>query len=149
MWLTLTPLYTAGSSGEVEEEETFDQHLKGQLGVYQRKRGRVLWGGWGGGATSSHPPALPAFPPRRVGTMVLLHIVRELGREATVAGAWSPPSLCPPLPPVLFQNTLEGHGVAQSVTLGSWDRVPIGLPAWSLLLPLPVSLPLSVCLMNK
>ena len=32
---------------------------------------------------------------------------------------------------------------AQGVILETWDRV--GLPAWSLLLPLPVSLPLSVC----
>ena len=98
-------MYTAGSSGEVEEEETFDQHLKGQLGVYQRKRGRVLWGG--GGVEQHHliPPRPSCFSSRRVGTMVLLHVVRELGREATVAGAWSPPSLCPPLPPVLFQNT--------------------------------------------
>ena len=30
---------------------------------------------------------------------------------------------------------------AQVMILESWDRVPIGLPAWSLLLPLPVSLP--------
>ena len=40
---------------------------------------------------------------------------------------------------------------AQGVIPGSWDPVCIGLPAWSLLLPLPVSLPLCVCvsLMNK
>ena len=38
---------------------------------------------------------------------------------------------------------------AQGVIPGSWDQVPIGLPAGSLLLPLPVYLPLSVCLMNK
>ena len=36
---------------------------------------------------------------------------------------------------------------AQGVILGSWDRVPHGAPgAWSLLLPLPVSLLLSLCL---
>ena len=33
---------------------------------------------------------------------------------------------------------------AQGVTLGSRVRVPIGLPAWSLLLPLPGCLPLSL-----
>ena len=51
-------------------------------------------------------------------------------------------------------STWEGSVVehlpsAQVVTPGSWDRVHIGLPAWSLLLPLPMSLPLSLCLMHK
>ena len=37
----------------------------------------------------------------------------------------------------------------QGVILGSWGpgiESHVGLPAWSLLLPLPVSLPLSLCL---
>ena len=34
---------------------------------------------------------------------------------------------------------------AQGVILETWDRVHVRLPAWSLLLPLPVSLPLCVC----
>ena len=38
---------------------------------------------------------------------------------------------------------------AQGMIPGSWDRVPHHAPAGSLHLPLPVSLPLSVCLMNK
>ena len=48
-----------------------------------------------------------------------------------------------------------GGSAVESSALGSgWDPGPgiesnIGLPAWSLLLLLPVSLPLSVSLMNK
>ena len=39
---------------------------------------------------------------------------------------------------------------AQVVIPGSWDRVPASVSLhWSLLLPLPVSLPLSLSLMNK
>ena len=38
---------------------------------------------------------------------------------------------------------------AQGVIPGSCDESLIGLPAGSLLLPLPVSLPLSVSLMSK
>ena len=39
--------------------------------------------------------------------------------------------------------------LAQGMILETWDRVPIGLPAWSLILSLPMSLPLSLSLMNK
>ena len=44
-----------------------------------------------------------------------------------------------------------GLPAAQGVILETGDRVPCQAPAWSLLLPLPVSLPLSlsVLLMNK
>ena len=39
--------------------------------------------------------------------------------------------------------------LAQGMILESWDESHVRLPAWSLLLSLPVSLPLSLCLMNK
>ena len=44
--------------------------------------------------------------------------------------------------------------LAQGAILESWDQVPHRAPSWSLLLPLPVSLPplslsLSLSLMNK
>ena len=58
-----------------------------------------------------------------------------------------------------FFNPNHGDAwVAQRLSICLWLRAwspspgiksPIGLPAWSLLLPLPVSLPLSVSLMNK
>ena len=41
---------------------------------------------------------------------------------------------------------VEHLPLAQVMNPGSWDQVHIGLPAWSLLLPLPVSLPLSLIL---
>ena len=43
-------------------------------------------------------------------------------------------------------SVVEHLPLAQVVILGSSDRVCIRLPAGSLLLPLPVSLPLSLCL---
>ena len=44
---------------------------------------------------------------------------------------------------------VEHLPLAQAVILGSWDPVLLGLPAWSLLLPLPMSLPVSMSLMIK
>ena len=46
-------------------------------------------------------------------------------------------------------SVVERLPSAQGVTLESPDRVPHQAPAGSLLLPLPVFLPLSVSLMNK
>ena len=48
-------------------------------------------------------------------------------------------------------SEVECLSLAQGVTLESQDRVCLRLSAWSLLLPLPVSLPLFLCvsLMNK
>ena len=46
-------------------------------------------------------------------------------------------------------SVVEHLPLAQVVIPGSWDRVPHGLPTGSLLLHLPVSLSLSVSLMNK
>ena len=43
-------------------------------------------------------------------------------------------------------SVVEPLPLAQVVIPGSWDESHIGFPAGSLLLPLPVSLPLSVCL---
>ena len=50
-----------------------------------------------------------------------------------------------------IHKCLEGSVVdrlpsAQGMTPGSWDGVRIGIPPVSLLLPLPVSQPLSLCL---
>ena len=50
----------------------------------------------------------------------------------------------------LFSGHLGGSGVeclplVQGPITGSGIEFCVGLPAWSLLLPLPVSLPLSVC----
>ena len=39
--------------------------------------------------------------------------------------------------------------LAQVVIPGSWERVPHGAPRGKLVLPVPVSLPLSVFLMSK
>ena len=56
---------------------------------------------------------------------------------------------------LLLKNTqggcLGGSAVerlpsAQGMIPESWDRVPLPAPAWNLLLSLPMSLPLSVCL---
>ena len=54
-------------------------------------------------------------------------------------------------PGLLGGSAVEHLSLAQVVIPGSGTESTIGLPAWSLLLPLPVSppLPLSVCLMNK
>ena len=41
-------------------------------------------------------------------------------------------------------SVVEHLPSAQGVISGSWDQVLHGLPAWSLLLPLPVSASLSV-----
>ena len=54
----------------------------------------------------------------------------------------------------LLEGRLSGSAVeclplAQGVILGSGIESLIGLPVRSLLLPLPVSLPLTVSLMNK
>ena len=46
-------------------------------------------------------------------------------------------------------SAVERVPLAQGMTPGSWDRVPHGLPAGSLLLPLPVSLPLSLCIPHE
>ena len=46
-------------------------------------------------------------------------------------------------------SAVEGLPLAQGVILGSGMESHIGLPAWSLLLPLLMCLPLSVSLMNK
>ena len=46
-------------------------------------------------------------------------------------------------------SVFEHLPLAQGMIPGSGIESHIGLPAWSLLLPLPVSLPLSVPLMNK
>ena len=43
-------------------------------------------------------------------------------------------------------SVVEHLPSAEVMILGSWDRVPHLAPAGSLLLPLPLSLPLSVCL---
>ena len=43
-------------------------------------------------------------------------------------------------------SAVEHLPSALGVIPGSWDQVPIGFPAGSLLLPLPVSLPFSLCL---
>ena len=44
---------------------------------------------------------------------------------------------------------VEHLALAQGVIPGSRMESHVGLPAYSLLLPLPVSLPLSLSLMNK
>ena len=50
----------------------------------------------------------------------------------------------------LGSSVVERLPSVQGMILGSWDRVPHWAPcAGSLLLPLPVSLLLSVSLMNK
>ena len=47
-------------------------------------------------------------------------------------------------------GSVVGHlPSAQGVVLGSWDHIPHQAPHEELLLPLPMSLPLSVSLMNK
>ena len=46
-------------------------------------------------------------------------------------------------------SAVERLPLAQGMTLGSQDRVPRWAPAWSLLLPLPVSLPLSLCVSHE
>ena len=46
-------------------------------------------------------------------------------------------------------SVVERLPSAQGVILGARIEPHITLPAWTLLLPLPVSLPLSVSLMNK
>ena len=49
-------------------------------------------------------------------------------------------------------SVVEHLPLAQGVTLGSWDSIQafhIGLSAGNLRLPLPVSLPVSVSLMNE
>ena len=49
-------------------------------------------------------------------------------------------------------SVVKRQPTAQGVILKSWIESHIGLPAWSLLLPLPVFLPLSLSLsvsMNK
>ena len=43
-------------------------------------------------------------------------------------------------------SAVECLPLAQVMTPGSWDQVPHRAPAWSLLLPLPMSLPFSLCL---
>ena len=50
---------------------------------------------------------------------------------------------------LLGGSVVEHLPLAQVVTLGSWEETHIRLPAGSLFLLLPVSLPLSVSLMNK
>ena len=45
-------------------------------------------------------------------------------------------------------SAVERLPLAQGVIPGSRIKARIGLPGWSLLLPLPVSLPLSLYLMN-
>ena len=45
-------------------------------------------------------------------------------------------------------SVVERLPLAQGVTSGSWDRVPYWLPTGSLLLPLPVSLPV-FCVSHK
>ena len=46
-------------------------------------------------------------------------------------------------------SAAEHLPLAQGVILGSRIKSRIGLPAWSLLLPLPVSLPLSLCVSHE
>ena len=47
----------------------------------------------------------------------------------------------------LLGGSVDEHVLsAQGVILGSWFKSHIMLPAWSLLLPLPMSLPLSLSL---
>ena len=46
-------------------------------------------------------------------------------------------------------SAVEPLPLAQGMIPGSRIQSHIGLPAWSLLLPLPMSLPLSPSLMNK
>ena len=46
-------------------------------------------------------------------------------------------------------SVLEHLPLAQVEILGSWDQVPYQVPVQSLLLPLAMSLPLSVSLTNK
>ena len=46
-------------------------------------------------------------------------------------------------------SVVEHLTSSQGLIPGSRIESHVGLPAWSLLLPLPVSLPLSVSLMNK
>ena len=55
---------------------------------------------------------------------------------------------CPLRPPwgCLGDSTVEHLPLAQGVIPGPGIESHIGFPAWSLLLPLPMSLPLSVCL---
>ena len=62
------------------------------------------------------------------------------------------------MPDSILGPWTKGTWVAQWLSLCLWLKAGpwgpgieshIGLPAWSLLLPLPVSLPLSVSLMNK
>ena len=66
----------------------------------------------------------------------------SLGRSSGVEITWNEGRLdgsvveCLPLAQVMIPGVLG-------------SRLCIGLPAWSLLLPLPKSLPLSVSLMNK
>ncbi|CAD7674468.1 unnamed protein product [Nyctereutes procyonoides] len=48
-----------------------------------------------------------------------------------------------------ISSTEEWLSLAHGVILGSWGESHIGLPMENLLLPLPMSLPLSVCLSNK
>ena len=43
-------------------------------------------------------------------------------------------------------SAVEGLPLVQGVILGSWIESRLGLPMGSLLLPLPVSLPHSLCL---
>ena len=43
-------------------------------------------------------------------------------------------------------SVVERLPSAQAMILGSWDQVPHLAPSGSLLLPLPMSLPFSVCL---
>ena len=46
----------------------------------------------------------------------------------------------------LVAQLVKALPLAQGAILETWDRIPHWAPgAWSLLLPLPVSLPLSVC----
>ena len=58
-------------------------------------------------------------------------------------------SLETPLVGHLGGLVVERLPLAQAVTQGSWDESNVQLPAGSLLLPPPLSLPLSVSLMNK
>ena len=46
-------------------------------------------------------------------------------------------------------SVVEHLPLAQGVIPGSGMEAYVGLPAWSLLLPLPVSLPLSVCVSHE
>ena len=70
----------------------------------------------------------------------------ELTEASTGELIWEIRKRKNPLEGRLGGSAVEHQPSAQGLTPGSRDRVLHQLPAWSLLLPLPVSLPLSVCL---